>query len=42
MIMAAIANDLHGDIMRRYFTQGKIEKVIRPLIAPERFSAGRL
>jgi hypothetical protein len=42
MVMAAIANDLRDGVMQRYFTRGNVEKVIRPLIAPERFSAGRL
>ncbi|CAN5768923.1 hypothetical protein BH18ACT15_BH18ACT15_07510 [soil metagenome] len=41
MIMAAIANAVSGDDMRRYFSKGAVEQVVRPLIAPERFTAGR-
>jgi hypothetical protein len=41
MIMAAILNDLRNDRMRLYFTQGPIERRVRPTIAPEEFTAGR-
>ncbi len=40
MIMAAIANALADDAIRRAFTEGPIEATIRPLIAPEEFTAG--
>jgi hypothetical protein len=40
MIMAAIANALVDDAMRRAFGAGEVERVIRPLIAPEEFTAG--
>lgn len=40
MIMAAIANELADGYMRKAFTAGPVEKIIRPLIAPEEFTAG--
>lgn len=40
MILAAIANELADDAMRRAFTEGPVESTIRPLIAPEEFTAG--
>jgi hypothetical protein len=40
MILAAIANALAGDALRRAFTAGPIEATIRPLIDPEEFTAG--
>lgn len=40
MIMAAIANALADDAMRHAFSDGPVEKVIRPLIEPEEFTAG--
>jgi hypothetical protein len=40
MIMPAIANALRRDRLQRYFTQGEIEQVIRPLIEIEEFTAG--
>jgi hypothetical protein len=40
MIMAAIANALCDDIMQHLFSDGDVERTIRPLIAPERFTAG--
>ena len=40
MIMAAIANALADDAMQHAFADGPIEAVIRPLIAPEEFTAG--
>ena len=41
MIMAAIANALAGDAMRHAFSDGPIETILRPLIAPEEFTAGQ-
>ncbi len=41
MIMAAIANALGDDAMRHAFSDGAIESVLRPLMAPEEFTAGR-
>jgi hypothetical protein len=40
MIMAAIANALADDAMHHAFADGPIEAAIRPLIAPEEFTAG--
>ncbi len=40
MILTAIANALDDRVMQRHFTTGAVEKTIRPLIAPERFTAG--
>ena len=40
MIMAAIANALADGAMQRAFVEGEIEAAIRPLIAPEEFTAG--
>jgi hypothetical protein len=40
MIMAALANALADDAMQRGFVQGGFEKIIRPLLAEEEFSAG--
>ena len=40
MILVAIANALADDSMRRAFSEGPIEASIRPLIAPEEFTAG--
>ena len=40
MIMAAIANALADDVMQHAFSDGPIETAIRPLIAPEEFTAG--
>ena len=39
VIMAAIANALADGAMRRAFAEGEIESAIRPLIAPEGFTA---
>lgn len=39
MILAAIANHLADDILRRHLCDGQIEQVIRPLIAQEQFTA---
>lgn len=38
MIMASISNALDDDFLRRGFSVGKVEAMIRPLIAPERFA----
>ena len=40
MIMAAIANALANDAMRAAFIDQQSERVLRPLIAPEEFTAG--
>ena len=40
MVMAAIANELADGYMRKAFTAGPVEAIIRPLIAPEEFTAG--
>jgi hypothetical protein len=40
MIMAAIANALANDAMRRAFIDPQSEAILRPLIAPEEFTAG--
>ncbi len=40
MIMAAIANALADDGMHHAFADGPVEAAIRPLIAPEEFTAG--
>jgi hypothetical protein len=40
MIMTAIANILADNVMRHAFSDGPIEAAIRPLIAPEEFTAG--
>jgi hypothetical protein len=40
MILAAIANALCDDVLKRGFATGAVEAVIRPLIAEERFEAG--
>ena len=40
MIMAAIANELADDAMQHAFSDGQVERDIRPLIAVEEFSAG--
>jgi hypothetical protein len=41
MVMAALANELTGDRLQRYFTRGEIEPAVRPLLAIEEFTAGR-
>ena len=40
MILAAIANELEDDVMQHAFSDGLIERVVRPLIAEEEFFAG--
>ena len=39
MILAAIANNLNEDVLRRHLCTGLIEEQIKPLIAQERFTA---
>jgi hypothetical protein len=41
MVMAALANELTGDLLQRYFTRGEVERAVRPLLAIEEFTAGR-
>lgn len=41
MIMAALGNYLRNDRLEFYFTQGEVRQAIRPLLAMERFTAGR-
>jgi len=40
MIMAALANELTGDRLQRYFSDGAVEAKVRPLLAQEEFTAG--
>jgi hypothetical protein len=40
MVMAAIANELTGDRLQRYFTRGAVQEAIQPLLAIEEFTAG--
>jgi hypothetical protein len=40
MIMASIANALHGERFRNYFTRGEIRQAIEPLLRIEEFNAG--
>jgi len=40
MIMAAVANALGDNSLRKAFCHGDVDRVIHPLIAPEQFSAG--
>jgi hypothetical protein len=40
MILAAIANALADDAMRHAFSDGQVERVVRPLIEPEEFTSG--
>ncbi len=42
MIMAAIANELSGDVLQEYFVRGEIRAALRPLLRLETFTAGRL
>jgi Putative glucoamylase/Protein of unknown function (DUF3131) len=39
MIMAAVGNALGGDVLRKAFSGGEIERNLRPVIAPEQFGA---
>jgi hypothetical protein len=41
MIMAALGNALDHDRLRAYFSQGAIERAIRPLLQSEEFTAGQ-
>ena len=38
MIMAAIANELAEDAMQHAFSDGQVERAVRPLLAMEEFS----
>ena len=40
MIMASVANALGDRTLQRAFCEGKVDEIIRPLIAPERFGSG--
>jgi hypothetical protein len=40
MIMASIANAMHGERFRNYFTRNEIQRAIRPLLKMEEFNAG--
>jgi hypothetical protein len=40
MILAAIANTLGDRFVQRLFSSGRVEAAIRPLVEPERFTAG--
>jgi len=40
MVMAALGNELAGDRLQRYLTQGAVERAVRPLLAMEEFTAG--
>lgn len=40
MVMAAIANELADGYMQKTFTTGPVEAIVRPVIAPEEFTAG--
>ena len=40
MVMAALGNELTGGGLQRYFTQGAVERTVRPLLAMEEFTAG--
>jgi len=40
MIMAALANDLKKDRLQDYFAKGEVEHAVKPVIAPEEFTAG--
>jgi hypothetical protein len=40
MIMGALGNVLGDHIVRRHFSGGEIRRVVKPLIAMERFDAG--
>jgi hypothetical protein len=42
MIMASLGNALRNDRLQHYFVHGQFENVIRPLIAIEEFTAGRV
>jgi hypothetical protein len=40
MVMAALGHELTGGRLQRYFTDGSIERAVRPLLAMEEFTAG--
>ena len=40
MIMGVLGTVLAGDLVRRAFSRGVVERTIRPLIGQERFGAG--
>jgi hypothetical protein len=40
MIMAALANDLEKNRLQEYFAKGEVEDAVKPVIAPEEFTAG--
>ena len=40
MVMAALGNELAGDRLQWYFSQGAVERAVRPLLAREEFTAG--
>jgi hypothetical protein len=40
MIMAALGNELAGGSLQRYFSDGVVERAVRPLLAMEEFTAG--
>jgi hypothetical protein len=42
MIMAAIGNQLGGDVLQQYFVEGEVRAALRPLLRLETFTAGRL
>jgi hypothetical protein len=42
MIMAAIGNQLGGDVLQQYFVRGEVRAALRPLLRLETFTAGRL
>jgi hypothetical protein len=41
MVANALANELAGDLLQRYFIRGEVERAVRPLLAIEEFTAGR-
>ena len=40
MIMAALANELESNRLQDYFAKGEVERAVKPVIAPEEFTAG--
>jgi hypothetical protein len=38
--MAALGNELAGGSLQRYFSDGVVERAVRPLLAMEEFTAG--
>jgi hypothetical protein len=42
MVIAAIANELTHDRFQRHFSQGAVERALRPLMRMETFNAGRI